>query len=246
MRNVSFRDFFFLFLQFGIVFNLGDIYYQQQIVGKHLFHLTKAHKSPYLWAMLHMSLSISILYFSAAIKLLNTDYEGEQHHHEMMEEGKGQQLNTTFPRHLSAHQHSFHDEKYLCSCVTISLLLIYLMRLQHKGLADEGKLRLRKWSYAFKFFCSLACSGVPWIAQTTTQCMAYLFAITGLLIIQDLVSHEGHLRIEDDHENVATDALEDPKTFFERSDSLHNLFFLIDPSLWLLTPLASSVVLKVS
>jgi uncharacterized membrane protein YeiB len=220
-RDTSFHDFLFLFLQFGVVFNLGDIYYQQQIVGKHLFHLTKAHKSPYLWAMLHMSLSLTILYFSAAIKLLNTDYEEEHEDHEAEDHHQLQQQHQQELQvgALSSHTDSFHDEKYLCACMTISLLLIYLMRMQHKGLRDEGKLRLRKWSYAFKLILSILCSGVPWVAKTPTQCVAYLFTITGLLIIQDLVSHEGHLRVEDDHESDKNDAaIEDHKTFFERYD----------------------------
>jgi hypothetical protein len=163
--------------------------------------------------MLHMSLSLTILYFSAAIKLLNTDYDEEHEDHES--EDQEQQLHVT---KMSSHTDSFHDEKYLCVCMTISLLLIYLMRLQHKGLRDEGKLRLRKWSYAFKVLLSILCSGVPWVAKTPTHCVAFLFTITGLLIIQDLVSHEGHLRVEEDHESVKSETISDPQTFFERSD----------------------------
>lgn len=214
-RDLSFQDFLFLFLQFGVVFNLGDIYYQQQIVGKHLFHLTKAHKSPYLWAMLHMSLSLAILYFSAAIKLLNSDYE-ESHTH-------SSNFDTTTS--WSSHTPSFHDEKYLCCSVSISLILIYLMRLQHKGFHDEGKLKLRKWSYLFKFFLSALCIVVPWISKSTTQCVTYLFVFTGILIIQDLVSHEGHLRIEDDHESVKSEALGgDTNSFIERYSTLSFIF----------------------
>lgn len=210
-RDLSFQDFLFLFLQFGVVFNLGDIYYQQQIVGKHLFHLTKAHKSPYLWAMLHLSLSLTILYFSAAIKLLNTDFENEHVHHSDDHDDEIEIMGKYAP-----HTPSFHDEKYLCSTVAISLILIYLMRLQHKGLHDEGKLKLRKWSYAFKFLFSALCFGVPWVSKSTTQCVIYLFVITGLLIIQDLVSHEGHLRMEDDHEVVKHDSFADSSKFLER------------------------------
>lgn len=162
-----------------------------------------------------MSLSLTILYFSAAIKLLNTDYEEEHEDHE-------EEYQELHVGKLSSHTDSFHDEKYLCTCMTISLVLIYLMRMQHKGLKDEGKLRLRKWSYAFKFTLSILCSGVPWLAKTPTQCVGYLFTITGLLIIQDLVSHEGHLRIEDnDHVSVKSDTMGDTKTFFERSDRLY-------------------------
>lgn len=163
------------------MFNIGDIYYQQQIVGKHLFHLTKSKTPSYLWAMLHMFLSLSILYFSGAIKLLNTDYEEEHEHNEHNELSNYQQLSSSI---TSPHKPSFHDEKYLCFCVTISLLLIYFLRLQHKGLKDEGKLRLRRLSYVFKAIMSLLCAVVPWIANSTTQCIGYLFTITGILILQ--------------------------------------------------------------
>lgn len=155
------------FMLFAIVFNIGDIYYQQQIVGKHQFHEHKQVPS-YIWTSLHMILSLSLLYFGVGLTLVKI--------------------------HSDDDQRELKYEHLMCRMAAASLSLIYLLRMHHKGLFDIGKLQLRRWVYGFRFCVSGACAVVPYATTDSVQTTTIVFALTVLLIGQDLVSHEGYLR----------------------------------------------------
>jgi hypothetical protein len=207
--GTTFADYAFLLLQFAIVFNIGDIYYQQQVVGRHLFHVSKRNTPSYLWAILHTFLSLSILYFGGALKRLNMDDTQHDPHSAYTQLiphvnplGLQSSLSLSNPSYDSffipssssssfsttmEHTHTSRpiaDEHYVCWCVCVSLFLIYALRIQHKGLWDEGKLQMRKFSYIFRLISCAVCGAIPYFTHSEIHTIIVLFAITGVLVLQ--------------------------------------------------------------
>ena len=146
---------------FAIVFYVGDIYYQQQIVGRMIFGGTNALPPTTLWTFLHLALSLSLLYFAVSIKMVySIDCEG----------------------HVSKSRIR-NDEFLMCVSCSVSLIIIFYLRMTHKGVQYKGK-QVRMLSYTFRFTCSIACSFIPFITRSTLGTIGGLFFCTTLLILQ--------------------------------------------------------------
>ena len=142
---------------FGLVFNLGDVYYQQQVVGKLAFLEAPKTKPLALWTALHLLLSMSILYFAVGLKLVfnDDDVEGRVEKYE-----------------------------YLLSwSASATLNLIFFIRMTHKGVTYKGK-RQRWFSYFFRFAISILCAIVPAFTKKALATIGILFAFSTLLVLQ--------------------------------------------------------------
>lgn len=62
--NDSLLDILFGIFSFASVFNIGDLYYQQQVVGYRHFKAAKTSSPTYLWIELHELLALSIVFRS--------------------------------------------------------------------------------------------------------------------------------------------------------------------------------------
>lgn len=149
---------------FGLVFNVGDVYYQQQVVGQISFLENGKNRPINLWMALHLCLSIAILYFAVGLKLVfNVD------------ESEGR----------------IEKYEYLLSwSAAATLILIFFIRMTHKGITYQGK-RVRIHSYVFRFVVSIICAVVPLFARDANATIGILFALSSILILQDLFSHSG-------------------------------------------------------
>lgn len=92
---------------FAIVFNIGDIYYQQQLLEKEVIRDYTKRSPSYIWISLHLLLSLTILFFAAGVKLV---YDEES-------------------------EHSSNKEQWLmCLCAGASLFVIFTLRMRYKGI----------------------------------------------------------------------------------------------------------------
>lgn len=142
---------------FGLVFNVGDVYYQQQVVGRLAFYESPKRKPIALWSALHLFLSAAMLYFAVGLKLVfNADDS----------EGRIQKY-----------------EYLLCWATSATLTLIFLIRMTHKGISYRGK-RVRWYSYGFRFGVSFLCCIVPLFAPKPLATIGTLFFFSTLLVLQ--------------------------------------------------------------
>jgi low temperature requirement protein LtrA len=142
---------------FGLVFNVGDVYYQQQVVGRIAFYESPKSKPITLWTALHLFLSISILYFAVGLKLV-FNAEGS--------EGRIQKY-----------------EYLLCWSASATLSLIFLIRMTHKGIRYKGK-RVRWFSYMFRFGICILCTIIPLFSEEALFTIGTLFGFSSLLVLQ--------------------------------------------------------------
>lgn len=158
-------DFARALMGFAIIFNVGDIYYQQQIVGRMIFGGTNAQPPTTLWTFLHLSLSLSLLYFAISIKMVySIDCDDK-----------------------SSHSRMIKDEFLMCTSCSISLIIIFFLRMTHKGIRYKGK-KVRMYSYIFRFFCAFFCAFIPFMTHTAIGTIGILFFVTSLLIFQVFIS----------------------------------------------------------
>ena len=147
------------------MFNIGDLYYQQQLLEKSIATSGGQQVYPtYLSILsLHLFLSMSILFFASGIKLVydnGEDGESDKHREEAL---------------------------LLCSTAAVSIVIIFLLRIQHKGLYFAGGTRYRHLSYLFRFFIALLCAAIPFVTYSPTWCISALFLLTTLLQVQVLL-----------------------------------------------------------
>ena len=104
-------------LGFAVVFNIGDLYYQQQLQEKALMQRDKPHGHPsYISISLHLFLSMAILFFAAGIKLVyDNSSSGSDDHEGGGENGERE------------------EALLLCTSAAASIVLIFCIRIQHKG-----------------------------------------------------------------------------------------------------------------
>jgi low temperature requirement protein LtrA len=141
---------------FAVVFNVGDIYYQQQLLEREVI-MDYTRRSPsYIWISLHLLLSLAILFFAAGIKLVYDEKSGARRREE---------------------------EFLMCGCAATSLAIIYLLRFQYKGIWTNGS-GFRFASYLFRFGMAGACAVIPVVTDSALVTVGLLLAITMLLIVQ--------------------------------------------------------------
>jgi len=150
---------------FAIIFNVGDVYYQQQVVGRLTFLGTNAHPPTTLWTALHLVLSIAMLFFAVGVKVV-------------------------YANDCESKDRLLKEEFLMCVSASVSLMVIFFLRMTHKGIWYKGK-RVRGYSYAYRFTLSLLCSFIPYFTQNATASIGMLFAFTTCLVTQDLFSHGG-------------------------------------------------------
>jgi hypothetical protein len=159
----SISDFARGLMGFAIIFNVGDIYYQQQIVGRLIFCGTHAQPPTTIWTFLHLTLSIAMLYFAVSIKMV---YSQE------CDKGHGS-------------NRAIEDEFFMCISASVSLIIIFILRMTHKGIWYKGK-QVRVYSYLFRFFIAFCCAFIPYLTHKPLGTIAILFALTSVLILQVL------------------------------------------------------------
>ncbi len=134
----SFEDYMKAIMGFGVVFNIGDIYYQQQIVG--LYNDVRFRPN-YMWSNLHLILSLLMLFFAVGLKLSFARDDGDR---------------------------SYTEEAFLCGSTSGALGVIFILRLLHKGILYKGKrVRRLSYIFRFSM-CFLCGVVPLWSKRTTT------------------------------------------------------------------------------
>ncbi|CAE7384556.1 unnamed protein product, partial [Symbiodinium microadriaticum] len=154
--GIGIKDYTRGLIGFTVVFNVGDIYYQQQLLEREVIVDYSMRSPSYIWISLHLLLSLSILFFAASIKLVYDAESGVRRREE---------------------------EFLMCGFVAVSLCLIYLLRLQYKGIWSNGS-GYRLVSYLFRFGMSGACAAIPLVTQDALLTVLLLLVVTVLLVLQ--------------------------------------------------------------
>jgi low temperature requirement protein LtrA len=142
---------------FAVVFNIGDIYHQQQLVEKHEFKVNHKVAPINLWITGHAVLSMCILFFAAGVKLVYDDED-------------------------TARERRRKEEFIMCVFASISLNIIYLLRMQYKGICHGDSLRYG--AYGVRIGLSTLIAFIPNMTTDATESVGILFAITFFLVIQ--------------------------------------------------------------
>jgi low temperature requirement protein LtrA len=142
---------------FAVVFNIGDVYHQQQIVEKHEFKVNHKVAPINLWITGHSILSMCILFFAAGVKLV---YDNED----------------------KSIERRRKEEFIMCIFASVSLNIIYLLRMQYKGICYGD--RLRYGAYGFRIGLSTLVAFIPNMTADATESVGVLFAISLLLVVQ--------------------------------------------------------------
>jgi len=147
-------------LGFSCVFNMGNLYRQQQLVGEKYFKECKTETPSYAWISLHLFLSMAMLFFAAGVKLVYASAHSD----------------VSFER--------IEQEIYLMSVSACgALVIMYILRLQYHGITERGTwgqiggiavdYSYRYYSYLFRFFISFACISIPSITHNSTTSGKY-------------------------------------------------------------------------
>jgi hypothetical protein len=149
-------------LGFAVVFNVGNVYYEQQQREPSRHVLTRSNLLGYLWIDLQSLLSMLVLFFAVGIKLVFHSFDEHQ---------------------------IIRDEFLMCGFASLSLLLMYTMSLMHRGFEYNflGTSR-RLFYHLFFYFLALACAVIPFFATSSTVSIVFLHIFTTLLVIQDVGS----------------------------------------------------------
>lgn len=157
---------------FTTCFNVGVLYYQQQLVEKAVVRSYAQRSTSHSWMLLHIVLSLFMLFFASGIKLVydpgDEDDEGE--------EGEG------------GEDRQQKEEILMSVSAAISLCIIFVLRMQYKGIIRNQSVSHRNLSYAIRFILSASCAGVPLITTNATHTSSILCGITSLLVLQVFIS----------------------------------------------------------
>lgn len=111
--NNNLTDIAFGILSFASVFNIGDLYYQQQVVGYRHYKQTKTKTPTYMWIELHEALALAVMFFGVGINLV---YANDR-------SGDG-------IRDLT-------EELLMCNGASVGLIAIYVLRISYKGMSGR-------------------------------------------------------------------------------------------------------------
>ena len=148
---------------FAVVFNVGDVYYQQQVVGRLTFLTEKSTPFTTLWTMLHLMLSLSMLFFAVAVKMV---YSNECETQDRLQK----------------------EEFFMCVSASVSMVIIFFLRMTHKGIWYKGK-RVRGYSYLFRFSIAFICAFIPYVSHDALSSIGMLFGCTSCLVLQVTPTH---------------------------------------------------------
>jgi hypothetical protein len=158
-------------LGFAVVFNIGDLYYQQQLHATALMWDTQARS--YISISLHLFLSMSILFLAAGIKLVYENSSGED------DDAHGGEDN-------GDREVAF----LLCLSAAASIIFIFIIRIQHKGFCFRGASKYRHLSYLYsRGVVAILCALIPFFTYNPTWCIINLFVLTSSLLIQVIIHY---------------------------------------------------------
>lgn len=156
-------------LGFAIVFNVGNVYYEQQQREPEKHVLMRSHILGLLWIELQSLLSLCVLFFAVGIKLVYSTFEEKQ---------------------------EIRDEYLMCGFASLSLILIYSMSLMHRGFDYNFRGTGRRLSYHTIFFTiSVAIGTIPVFAMSSTVSVVILHILTTFLVIQDIFTRALRIRV---------------------------------------------------
>ena len=144
-------------LGFAIVYDVGVCYYQQQKICLENPTIVKETPFGYIWIGLHSFLSLTILFFAVGIKLVYVE--------------------------VQYSERNLLQEYFMTVNASLSLLLIFILRIMHKGLPTL-KRRLRLFSYSFRFIIASMIAFIPLFTTNSTSTVIVLFVLSLVLVIQ--------------------------------------------------------------
>jgi hypothetical protein len=149
-------------LGFAVVFNVGNVYYEQQQREPFRHVLTRSTLLGYLWIDLQAIVSMFVLFFAVGIKLVFHSFDEVQ---------------------------IIRDEFLMCGFASASLVLMYSMSLMHRGWDYNFHGTSKRLLYHVCFYTlALACAVIPFFATSSTVSIVFLHIFTTLLVIQDVSS----------------------------------------------------------
>lgn len=149
-------------LGFAVVFNVGNVYYEQQQREPFRHVLTRSTNLGYLWIDLQSILSMFVLFFAVGIKLVFHSFDEHQ---------------------------IIRDEFLMCGFASLSLILMYTMSLMHRGFDYNFNGTPRRLFYhVFFYTIAISCSIIPLYATSSTVSIVFLHILTTILVIQDVTS----------------------------------------------------------
>ena len=155
-------------LGFAVVFNVGNVYYEQQQREPTRHVLVRSTTLGYVWVELQSLLSMFVLFFAVGVKVVFHSFDEYQ---------------------------EMRDEFLMCGFASISLMLMYSMSLMHRGFDFNFNGTTRRLFYhVFFYSVAIACGLVPLFATSTTICIAILHLLTSSIVIQDIASRTLRIR----------------------------------------------------
>lgn len=148
-------------LGFAVVFNVGSVYYEQQMREANCHVLSRSWGLGYLWIELQSLLSMCVLFYAVGVKLVFHDY---------------------------IETKNVRDQFLMCIFASVSLCLMYGMNIMHDGMKvnffDEGA---PSGHHIFRFVMSILIGVTPYFSNSTTMTVFFLFVITTFLVIHDIL-----------------------------------------------------------
>jgi low temperature requirement protein LtrA len=149
-------------LGFAVVFNVGNVYYEQQQREPTRHVLVRSATLGYIWVELQSVLSMFVLFFAVGVKVVFHSFDEYQ---------------------------EMRDEFLMCGFASVSLLLMYTMSLMHRGFDFNFHGTPRRLFYhVFFYTAAIGCAMIPLFATSTTICIVILHILTSAIVVQDIAS----------------------------------------------------------
>eukprot|EP01041_Mallomonas_annulata_P003112 gene3112-6115_t len=147
-------------LGFAVVFNVGNVYYEQQQREPEKHVLRRSRAMGYLWIELQSLLSLCVLLFAVGLKLVFHGFDEAP---------------------------SFRDEALMCFFASASLFLMYFMAMLHRGISyNLDWASGRMLSVVFRFMVAGLCIAIPFSSTSSTVTVILLHVLTTTLVFHDV------------------------------------------------------------
>lgn len=148
-------------LGFAIVFNVGNVYYEQQQREPHRHVLFRSAGIGHLWIDMNSLLSMCVLFFAVGVKVVFHGFDEAQ---------------------------ILRDEFLMCGFAGISLVIMYCMNIMHRGVEYNFRRSYRiMGAHTFCFVVAGACIAIPFVVTSTTMTVVVLHILTSMLVLQDVL-----------------------------------------------------------
>lgn len=156
-------------LGFAIVFNVGNVYHEQQQREPQRHVLFRSAGIGHLWIDLNTLLSMCVLFFAVGVKVVFHGFDEAQ---------------------------VLRDEMLMCGFAAVSLVLMYCMNIMHRGLEyNFGRSYRATGAHVFCFTVAAACACVPFVVKSTTMTVVVLHILTTMLVLQDVLGRAAKVEI---------------------------------------------------